>query len=685
MHLLSRLLRRAAAFACAAASLLHAAPKLDLDRTLPVPADQPIPTQDFFRPRLLSQPVLNPAGTHIAAVVTGNEDKTRLYIYDIAKDKFDLLAGHGDKEVYNVSWITDSRLLFHLSSRKMYGLGLMAADVGRLNRAYPLQQYSGSRLISIPVEKPGQVLVWNRFDYETGNDEGVASLNTNVQSTMMVDLHAANRSLDDFTTVRENNSRTLLRSYPRPDGPGLTYHYMADKKGELAYCFRSDQAGRLSLLRLEGKKWLPCPVDIEALDIIGNANEPGQLLVRGPARDGKPAPLQFLNPATGELGETILQDPAYDFNGWLYRDRRSGDILGAFFQKSGPRMIWFNESYRALQKVLDGMFPNQVVRILDNDDQHRMMLVGTYSDTHPISYHWVDLQSRKAGLFNHSEPWIDPKRMQPTKILSFKTRDGHKLDAYLTLPAGAAKTSPAPLVVLCHGGPWARDTWGYDGRVQFFAHHGYAVLQPNYRGSTGSVGRFAPEDEYDFLKMHHDVTDAVRSVLTTGLLDRERVAIMGASFGGYLAVSGVAHEPTLYRCAITNAGVFDWAMQVQAEKYDRYDLPYYAGLIKNLGDPRVETAKYEAMSPIRHVANIGVPVFVAGGKDDQVVEIQQSKKLLDEFERHQIAHEKFFVGGEGHGMAFLKNEVELHERVLAFLDRHLKSPHADTAVAASAP
>jgi dipeptidyl aminopeptidase/acylaminoacyl peptidase len=456
-----------------------------------------------------------------------------------------------------------------------------------------------------------------------------------------------------------------------PENVGLTYNYMADKSGELAYAFASHM-GAQSLLRLEGHQWVKCPVDLEEIDVVANANEPGQLLVRGPSPGGQPRPLQFMEAATGKLGDVVLQDPLYDFNGWTYRNPANGDILGAVFQKGGPRVYWFNDQYKSLQKILDGMFPGQIVRIIGSDDHHNIFLVATFSDRQPVIYHWVNLETRQASIFKQSAPWIDPTRMQPMQILSFKTRDGQKLDAYFTLPAGTSKANPAPLVVLCHGGPWARDNWGYNDDVQFLAHHGYAVLQPNYRGSTGSVGRFAADDRYDFIKMHQDVTDAVKTAASTGLIDQDRIGIMGGSFGGYLAVSGVAHEPGLYRCAVTNAGVFDWALQLQAQKYDQFDLPYYGHMIKHLGDPKTEAAKYDAMSPLRHVANIRVPVFVAGGKDDQTVEIEQSRNLVAELEKHNIPCEKLFIGGEGHGMAFLKHEVEYHDRVLAFLDKNLK-------------
>lgn len=651
---------------------LAAVDKIDLDRVVPVPADQPIPTQDFFRPRLLSQPELNRTGTHIAAVITAGEEKHQLLVYDIAKEKVETVGAAGTRDVYSVDWLDEKRLIFRLATQKMWSLGLMAADVGKLRSAYPIQQYTGASIVAIPLKTPLYPLVWNQAGIGNNKDEGVVSLNTSIQSGVLVDLSAAAASSQEYAMARENNQKHILRSYSQPGGKGLTAGYLADKEGNLAYAYRSDE-GNLTFLRLEKDSWIPCPVDLEVIDIIGNANDPGQLLVRGPSQNGQPSPLQFMEPATGKLGEVIIQDPVYDFNGWLYRDINTGNVLGAAFNRNGPRMVWFNDEYRALQKILDGMFPGQVVRIRGNDTKHRIFMVETFSDRNPSSYHWVNLETRKAGIFKHSTPWIDAQRMQPMQILSFKTRDNQKLDAYLTLPAGASKEKPAPLVVLCHGGPWARDSWGFNGEVQFLAHHGYAVLQPNYRGSTGSVGRFHPDDEYDFIKMHQDVTDSVKSVLGSGLVDPKRVGIMGGSFGGYLAVSGVAHEPELYRCAVTNAGVFDWALQVQSEKYDQYRRPFYGRLIKKLGDPKKDTAKYEAMSPIKHVANIRVPVFVAGGKDDIVVEIQQSKKLMSAFDDHKITYEKYLVGGEGHGMAFLKHEIEYHDRVLAFFDKNLKS------------
>lgn len=643
---------------------------LDLKRVVPVPANEQIPVMDFFRPKVLAQPVLNSSGTHVAAIVTAGEDKHRLMVMDLKARKYDMIGASGDKDVYQVHWLDDTRLVYSFSTDKLYALALMAADIGSLQRSYPLQQYNGSRLISVPLKNRLYPLVWNRSNIENQRDDGVAAIDSSLNSGLLADLSAAGAEHEDFVAVRDNNDRHITTSYAKPPS-GITYGYLADKEGELAYCFTSKN-GNLAMYRLVDKNWVACPVNLENIDIEGAGNEPGEVLVTGPRQEGKPRALQLLNSTTGQLGEVVLQDEAYDFEGWLYRNPGTGDVLGAVFQRNGPRVVWFNEQYGALQKILDGFFPGLVVRILNSDIKHKIFLVAVSSDKQPASYNWVDLEARKAGLIRSSAPWIDPQRMQAMNILKFKTRDGRQLDAYLTLPAGATKANPPPLVVLPHGGPWVRDSWGYDGEVQFLASRGYAVLQPNYRGSTGYGWMFPVEDEWDFRKMHDDVTDAAKVVIASGLIDRSRVAIMGASFGGYLALSGVVNEPGLYRCAVSNAGVFDWELLLKSKKDDRYSSPTYDRLMRRLGDPKLQQEKFSAISPLRHVDQIRVPVFVAGGKEDQTVEIQQSRRLVSELEKHHIPFEKFLVGGEGHGMSHLKNEVELYTRIEAFLDKYLK-------------
>ncbi len=653
------------------------ADKLNLERVTPVPDTEPIPTMDFFRPLLLQQPVLNPSGTHIAAVITAAKDKHQLLVYELKTKKIETVGSAGDKDIYSVSWLNDQRLMFSLGARKMYGVAILAADVGNIDHAYPVLQYYYSRLLSVPPQDRLHPLVWNRYDglgEMLNHDLGVAQIETGTKGHL-VDLLAAGAENVKFDLLREENEAHIRKRYPSP-ATGLVLYYLTDRVGQLEFCV-TDIDGKETLHHLVGDHWEKCAVDLEKIEIVGCGETPGQLVVQGPRQEGKPSALQFMDGVTGTLGDVLLQDAGYDFysagssEGWLYRDPVSHTIVGAMFDRGGPQSVWFNESYRNLQKALEGFFPGVFVRIIGSDEAQKLFLVATFSDRQPVVYSWVDLEKHTGGLIKSSAPWIDPKRMQPENIVKFKTRDGRRLDAYLTLPAGASKSNPPPMVVLPHGGPWVRDSWGFDGEVQFLASRGYAVLQPNYRGSNGYTWMFPEEDKWDFVKMHDDVTDATKAIINAGLVDRDRIAIMGGSFGGYLAIAGVVHEPTLYRCAVTIAGVFDWEEHVRGKKYDQYESSAYGYFMRKLGDPKENKAKFDAISPGRHVDQIRVPVFVSGGKDDTTVEIAQSNALISALDKYHVPHEQYIVGEEGHGMRHLDKQVELYDRIEKFLAKNL--------------
>jgi acetyl esterase/lipase len=648
--------------------------KPDLNRLAPVPATEPVPMMDFFRPSLLQSPALNPSGTHVAALVTVGKDRHDLLVYDMAKKEIEMLHGNGDKDIYSVTWLNDSRLIYLLADQKLYGLAMMIGTIGRLTESFPVLQYTGARMVSVPERNRLRPLVWMSFDMETGKDRGVAEINTDLRAGALSNLRNSSTSMSDVLDVRDNNEKHITKAYPVPKG-GMGAGYMGDRDGELAFAFTTEN-GIQTLHRLTGEKWEVCPVNLDDVDVISAGDAPGQIVVLAPREPGKPRALRFMDAATGELGATLVQDNAYDFRGWVFRDPRTRDIVGAIYQRGGPQTVWFRDDYRAAQKMVEASFPKQTVRILDVDNAGRF-LVSTSSDRQPDVFHWVDLEKRTMGLIKNSAPWIDPTRMQPMNVMAFKTRDGGKLDAYVTLPAGASKTNRVPLIVLPHGGPWVRDTWGFNGEVQYLASLGYAVLQPNYRGSLGYDWVFPEDDKYEFKKMHDDVTDATKAVLRTGMIDPDRIAIMGGSFGAYLALSGVVHEPTLYRCAVTIAGVFDWEQVLKDSKYDQYSNGRYAYLKRRLGDPQKQKEKYEAVSPGRHVAQVRVPVFVAHGKDDPVASVNESKRLISELKRHDVPHESLFISGEGHGMGHLKNQLELYSRIEVFLQKNL-APRASS-------
>ncbi len=650
------------------------AAKVDLVRVKPVPATDQIPIADFFRGRLMRDPKVNPSGTHIAALISASNDQNQLLAFELKTQNLEIMASALDTDIYDFNWLDDKRLIFHLSTRKLYDLGLFGADVGHLADSYPLLQYYGAKLVSVPLQNRLRPLVWASYDsLETSRELGVVEVNSDIHSGKPINLKSAGADGRDVMRGKDNNELHITNTYPKPGG-GLGTRYLADKEGRLEFGFTAAE-GLQTMHKLVDGAWVKCPVDLELIDVVDAGNKPGELAVVGPRNTGKPRPLQFMDGASGQVGEALIQDEAYDFNGTLFRDAATREIIGAVHQRGGPQSVWFNEDYRNLQKIINGILPGLFTQIIGNDELGKVLLVSSYSDRQPPIYHWVDLATRQVGLIKNSAPWIDPARMQPMNIMKFKTRDGHRLDAYLTMPAGASKENPPPLVVLPHGGPLARDTWGFNGEVQFLASRGYAVLQPNYRGSPGYSWMFPEEDDWAYLKMHEDVTDATKLVVSSGLVDGQRVAIMGTGFGGYLALAGVTNEPSLYRCAVTIAGVFDWELYMSDIKYNQYDSPAYARMLLKLGDPDKRKAKFDAISPLRHVDRIVVPVFVARGEEDkgyQLVEITQSKRLISELKNRNVAHEVVTVNADGPGMIHdVKEKVELYSEIETFLAKNL--------------
>lgn len=426
------------------------------------------------------------------------------------------------------------------------------------------------------------------------------------------------------------------------------------------------------------------PRNLDVIDPIAAGDQANELIVTGPRQDGKPRALQRLNTITGKLGEILWQDKEYDLTPCsVYRHPKTGIIIGLRYSRGWLQTVWFDDNYRTVQKIIEDNLPGQVIQILGSDNDEIHFFVSAYSDCQPPVYYSLDLKTRSLRLIKNTAPWIEAKRMAKMRVMKFKTRDGHLLDAYVTLPEGASKQTPAPLVVLPHGGPWHRDSWGFDREAQFLASRGYAVLQPNYRGSLGYHWAFPAEDTWAFLKMHEDVTDAVKALVGTGLVDPRRMAIMGSSFGGYLALCGAAFEPKLYRCAITIAGVFDWGQVLKEKKRDQHDNAAFGIFSRNLGDPGQQGEKFAAISPLRHTDQIRIPLFVAHGTDDPVADVNESRHLISELEKHGVAHEVLLIHGEGHGMGYVKNQVALYAGIEAFLAKNLQP--VPLAAAASAP
>src|ERR1035438_2944479 len=358
---------------------------------------------------------------------------------------------------------------------------------------------------------------------------------------------------------------------------------------------------------------------------------------------------------------------------WIvtFRDPVSYNIVGAIYDRAAPRVVWFTQSYRDLQAVVDKLFPGMVVRILNLDDAGKTALISSSSDRQPPIYSWVDLEKHTSGLIKNSAPWIAPKRMQPMGVIKYKTAEGRQLDAYITLPAGASKKSPPPLVVLLHSAQDGRDTWGFNTDVQFLASRGYAVLQPNYRGSAGYTWMFPEQDKWEYRRIDDDVARATKAVIDMGLVDHSRVALMGSSFGGYLAVSAAAFEPGLYKCAVSISALYDWGKYIQENKYQQFSGSEYSRLLWKLGDPGKNQQKFDAISPLRHAEQLRTALFIAWGEFDSPELISQSRSMASAADRNHVPVESMSFLNEAGGIHHLEHRIDLYSHIEAFLAKNL--------------
>jgi hypothetical protein len=675
-----RLLPALALSALLATSGRARAADVELSRITPVPAGEQIPAVDFVRPPILYNPSLNPSGTHIAALVTAGADRYQLMVDNLGTQKFEMLSGVGDTDIGGYVWLDDNRLVFSVGVQKLYGTGLYAADIDNLANAYSLLQYVGSRLIAVPqADRLHPLASISPDSMNSGNVGRVVELNTEIKTGKIFNLLSPGISDEVIHTMQEDNQAHIVETYPGPQ-EGLDAGFLTDKDGKLAFAFTAAN-GVFTMLRLEDGDWKRCPVDLDTVDVLGCGREHNEVVVIGPRQAGRPRALQFMNAATGELGDVIYQDPIYDFNGSLYRDRVTQQILGAYISRNGPRTVWFDPDYRKLQKRLEGTFPGLVVTVIGTNDEGSIAVVETYSDRQPAIYYWVDLAKHAVGLIKNSRPWVDPKQMQPMHAIRYKTRDGRTLDAYLTLPAGASKASPPPLVVIARDDSdiyrsqfersQGRYTWGYNEQAQFLASRGYGVLQPNTRISAGYWSMFPKQDEWDFRKIANDVTDATNTLVASGLVDRQRIAVMGAGFGAYLALASAESEPQLYRCGLAIEGTYDWASFMGYFSDDKHDNGMYDRMVRFLGNPHRDSEKFKALSVTDSIGKLRMPIFVAYDKIEVFYE-QQGKELVSALDSAGIPHEAAQIGSDRFGIGYLENRVDLFQKEEAFLGKNLK-------------
>ncbi|MFL6845032.1 MAG: alpha/beta fold hydrolase [Allosphingosinicella sp.] len=437
-------------------------------------------------------------------------------------------------------------------------------------------------------------------------------------------------------------------------------------RGGIAYTasgwtiYRRDASGRLRRAS-EGKFPKGAESAIDEIGILGGGDS-GIIVTN--ARTGRFAVYRYdLNAQT--IGEPIFEHPSVDVTKpQISSDGRTVEAVS--YDDDLPRVAWLTPELKALQAQIDGAMPGKVNRILGFSRDRNRALIWSGSADDPGLYYVFDRKARHMDAFAAPYDALVERRLSPVKPIRYAARDGLSISGYLTLPAGREPRN-LPLIVFPHGGPFARDTYAFDPMVQLLANRGYAVLQPNFRGSTG-FGRDYVERGYGQigLKMQDDLDDGVAWLAGQGMIDRRRVCIVGASYGGYAALWGAIRNPEIYRCAVSLAGVTDLKAML---KYDAQLLsaPRYSKLWRQKLEGE-EERDLAAVSPLQQQSRLNIPVLVAHGEKDSTVPVDQSRQLVAALKARGARVLSVFYPATGHGFTSSEASLDYMRRVEAFLE-----------------
>jgi dipeptidyl aminopeptidase/acylaminoacyl peptidase len=407
-------------------------------------------------------------------------------------------------------------------------------------------------------------------------------------------------------------------------------------------------------------------------DPLAFGAHPTELLVFAPY-EGRTAVWRMdLDAAAGGM-QLVYSRPDVDVGGILEwpTDRH---VAGYVYETDRPHTYFTDEHAAAIDAVLERALPGAYHVVIDATRDAARLVTFSFSDVMPPRYHLLDVASGKLTELGRQAPALTEAQLAPMRSITVAGPGGAAIPGYLTLPRGTEPGEKLPGVVLPHGGPYARDHWAYDPLVQVLASRGYAVLQLNFRGSTGygEQWRDAGQQAWGTI-MSDDITAGAHWLVDQGIVDPRRLAIVGWSYGGYAALIGVEKEPRLYRCAVSIAGVSDLSqMALDDERF-------YGGK-DSAGDAMgTDPASLRAQSPLEHVADIHVPVLLVHGEDDYTVLVGHSKAMDRELSRHVIPHELVLIPHGGHSLERPEMRLTLYRKITEFLGANLRP---DTAVPA---
>ena len=489
-------------------------------------------------------------------------------------------------------------------------------------------------------------------------------------------LLLVNERDEKFFDVEKLEIDTLKRTPVWENRAGCA-DLIADLDGQVRMASRMTADGGTELFRVDGKK-LSAPI-LKATwreGIGGFRFRPGNRTAYLETNVGEEHDLSYLaeiDPRTGQL-QKLESDPLgrVDISRAAFSEA-TDELVGTVYLDDRKRNYWRDEGFEKDFQHLRAQFPGQEVGLADMSGDDRKWIVLITADTDPGTFYFFNRDDRSLVKFGETRPDLPKDRLSSMTPLRYPSSDGLEIPAYLTLPEHREGKN-LPLLVMLHGGPWARDYWGYNPNAQFFANRGLAVLQPNFRQSTGFGKKFYAAGRHQWgEKMQDDLTWGVRHLVEKGIADPRRVAIYGGSYGGYAALAGLAFTPEVYAAGASFVGPSNlFTLLNSIPPYwesVRRQFDYFVG---NPSDP-ADQERLKRQSPLFSVDQMKAPLLVVQGANDPRVKKAESDQIVEAYRKKGQAVEYLVAADEGHGFARPDNRLAAMLVLERFLHRHVGS------------
>lgn len=596
--------------------------------------------EDYFRNSQQTAYQLSPDGRYVAFMAP-YRDRMNIFVRPIDSDEAVQLTTETERSVASYMWKGNDRIIFvkdtggdenyHLFSVKIDGSELIC-----------LTPFEGVRagIIDDLESCPDEIMIaLNRR-----NPEAFDPYRLNIRTGELKLLAENPGNYQGWTTDHDGRLRVV---YAIVDGVNTQVLYRETEEDDFSVVITTNFKESLSFVM-----FTPDNHDVYAVTNIG--------------RD-KTA-LVIMDPRTCEEKELLFQHDRYDVASISYSRKRKKLLRAGCNGHKNPIRHWFDEEAHLLQDHIESLFPDQRVAITDQDLAEERLLLAVGGDRTRGAFWFYDKTTQELRHIADTAPWITEEHTVPMETLTYTTSDGLTIEAYLSRPKDVE--GPLPVIVNPHGGPWARDYWGYNSEVQFLCSRGYAVFQMNFRGSTG-YGRQFLEASYKQwgLKMQDDITEGVQWLIDQGIADPKRIAIYGGSYGGYATLAGICFTPDLYRCAVDYVGVSN--LLTFLNTIPPYWRPMIEMMYEQVGNPETDRERMEATSPALHADRIKCPLFIAQGANDPRVNKAESDQMVEALRSRGIDVEYMVKENEGHGFHNQENRFDFYRKMEAFLAKHL--------------